>query len=67
MIGLESYDENYSSYNIYYPDGEMLQESIFEGQDLTKNDNNISLYFYEERNFKNNRMLSFGLRLLNKE
>ena len=68
LIGLESYDENYSSFNIYYSDGEeMLQESIFEGQDLTKNDNNISLYFYEERNFKNNRILSFGLRLLNED
>ena len=67
LIGLESYDENYSSFNIYYPDGDTLQASIFEGQGLTKNDNNISLYFYEERNFKNNRILSFGLRLLNKE
>ena len=26
-------DENYSSFNIYYPDGEILHESIFEGQD----------------------------------
>ena len=68
LIGLESYDENYSSFNIYYSDGkEMLQESIFDGKDLTKNDNNISLYFYEERNFKNNRILSFGLRLLNED
>ena len=33
LIGLESYDEDYSSFNIYYPDGEILQESIFEGQD----------------------------------
>ena len=62
LIGFESYTEDYSSFNIYYPNGEILQESIFEGQDLTKNDNNFSLYFYEERNFKNNRILSFGLR-----
>jgi len=65
LIGLESYNEDYSSFNIYKPEGNILQESIFEGQDLTMNDNNISLYFYEERNFKDNRILSFGLRIQN--
>ena len=45
LIGIESYNEDYSSFNIYYPDGNMLQESIFEGQDLTINDYNISLYY----------------------
>ena len=66
LIGIESYDENYSSFNIYYPNGDMLQESIFEGQDLMKNDNNISLYFYEERKL-NNSTLSCGLRILSKD
>jgi len=65
LIGLESYDENYSSFNIYYPDGSMLQESIFEGQDLTKTDNDISLYFYEERNLLSDNILSLGLRFQN--
>ena len=49
-------------HNIYYPDGSMLQESIFEGQDLTKEDNDISLYFYEERNLLSDNILSLGLR-----
>ena len=65
MIGLESYNEDYSSFNIYYPDGNILLESIFESQDITQNDNNVSLYFYEERNFKNNQILSLGLRMQN--
>ena len=70
LIGLEIYDEDYSSFNIYYPDGiDTIQESIFASQDLTRNDSKTSLYFYEERNFKNNRILSTGIRIqnLNKE
>ena len=66
LIGLELYDEDYSSYNIYYPDSSILQESIFDGQDKTENSNNISLYFYEERSIGSN-VLSGGLRWLSNE
>ena len=66
LIGLESYNEDYSSFNIFYPNGLILQESIFEGTNLTKSDNSESLYFYEERSLFNDNILSIGLRVLNK-
>ena len=65
LIGLESYNENYSSFNIYYPNGDMLQESIFDAEDLTENDSKVSLYFYEERNLWSDNIFSFGLRVQN--
>ena len=65
MIGLEASNVDYSSYNIFYPNGDMLQESIFNGEDKTNSSNNYSIYFYEERNFSNNKILSLGLRVLN--
>jgi len=65
LIGMEFYDENYSSFNIYEPNGDVLQESIFEGQNSIKKDKNSSLYFYEERNLNINNILSLGLRIQN--
>ena len=64
IIGLESYNEDYSSFNIFYPSGLILQESIFEGLNLTKSDKNLSLFFYEERSFQSGNILSLGLRAL---
>ena len=64
IIGLESYDEDYSSFNIFYPSGLILQESIFEGLNLTKSDKSVSLYFYEERSLQSGNILSLGLRAL---
>ena len=66
LIGLESSKEDYSSFNIYYENGDILQESIFQGQNLTKRNNDLALYLYEERKVKDN-TLSFGLRILNNE
>ena len=65
LIGLELFDEKYSSFNIYYPDGDILQESIFQGQNLTKKQSGLSLYFYEERNLSKKNILSLGLRIQN--
>ncbi len=62
LIGLEVFNEDYSSYNIYFLNGE-VQESIFDGIDQTINDNDISLYFYEERNLSESRVLSAGMRI----
>ena len=65
LIGLELYDEKYSSFNIYTSNGILLQSSIFESMDLTNSNNNTSLYFYEERSISNSRILSVGLRIQN--
>ena len=65
LIGVESFNEKYSSFNIYYPNGSILQESIFQGYDLTKNESGTSLYFYEERNLNKNKIFSLGLRIQN--
>ena len=67
LFGIEIYDENYSVFNIYDSDGESLQESIFDGQDLTKNDTHHSVYFYEERKLNNKNILSFGIRVLDED
>ncbi len=62
LIGLEAFNEDYSSYNIDLLNGE-VQESIFNGEDQTINDSDISLYYYEERNLIENKVLAIGIRV----
>ena len=66
LIGIETFNQNYSSYNVLDINGDIMQESIFNGENKTNNNHNVSLYFYEERKFSNGKVLSFGLRMLDK-
>ena len=61
LFGLEFSNDSYSSFNV------PGLESIFSGEDMTKDIYSSSFYFYEERDLKNNNILSYGLRLLEQD
>jgi len=74
IFGIEMSDDDYASFNILGDeeprDGiydDIIAESIFSGENSTKNDYSLSLYGIEERTLNNNNILSFGVRVLDED
>ena len=67
ILGFEYSEDTYESFNIFDMNGNILFESIFNGENIIKNRVNYSVFFFDEWKLGRNNELSFGLRIPSEE
>ena len=63
IVGFEYGLDSYRSFNIYDINGDILFESIFNGENIIKERSSYSIFLFDEWMLKNNNEIAFGLRL----